>query len=179
MSGVCAAHIRARTPLQYSASTLRHRRRCRYDCGRFIQQSYYGCEDGSDWPPGRPWRWNPVQCGSWQNAPARVLKCALEGGRITTEVQPRNWAGQQLLEDVVMRSDINIASDHIHIRFGFQYSGSTAHPVRIQELPAVFVSRRLGQLVFYDGPEPWQGKALQHKTPGPTNGAGKRAACCS
>jgi hypothetical protein len=41
--------------------------------------------------------------------------------------------------------------------------------VRIQELPAVFVCRRLGELVFYDGPQPWQGKALQRKAPGPTN----------
>lgn len=30
--------------------------RCRYDCGRFIQQSYYGRQDGSDWN-GKPWRW--------------------------------------------------------------------------------------------------------------------------
>lgn len=29
-----------------------------YDCGRFIQQSYYGADDGSDWN-GQPWRWNP------------------------------------------------------------------------------------------------------------------------
>lgn len=142
----------------------------RYDCGRFIQQSYYGCDDGSDWC-GRPWRWNPVQGGSWQNAPARVLQCGVEDGRIVSEVHPRNWAGQQLLEDVVMRSDINVAGDHIHVRFGFRHDGSTAHPVRIQELPAIFVSRRLSQLTFYDGPEPWQGKALQVKTPGSVNGA--------
>jgi hypothetical protein len=29
-----------------------------FDCGRFLQQSYYGIEDGSDWN-GKPWRWNP------------------------------------------------------------------------------------------------------------------------
>lgn len=28
---------------------------CRFDCGRFIQQSYYGRQDGSDWN-GKPWR---------------------------------------------------------------------------------------------------------------------------
>jgi hypothetical protein len=33
-----------------------------YDLGRYIQQSYYGKEDGSNWN-GQPWRWNPVQCG--------------------------------------------------------------------------------------------------------------------
>lgn len=63
-----------------------------YDCGRFIQQSYYGREDGSDWN-GQPWKWNPVQGGSWQNQPANVHKCCAEGGALVTVVNPRNWAG--------------------------------------------------------------------------------------
>lgn len=29
-----------------------------WDSGRLIQQSYYGCHDGSCWT-GKPWRWNP------------------------------------------------------------------------------------------------------------------------
>jgi len=37
-----------------------------YDVGRYVQQSYYGDEDGSDWN-GKPWRYNPVQGGSWKN----------------------------------------------------------------------------------------------------------------
>ena len=36
-----------------------------YDHGRFIQQSYYGDPDGSDWN-GKPWRYNPIQGGSWR-----------------------------------------------------------------------------------------------------------------
>ncbi len=32
-----------------------------YDCGRMLQQSYYGCDDGSCWFK-QPWRWNP---GGW------------------------------------------------------------------------------------------------------------------
>ncbi len=35
-----------------------------YDEGRFVQQSYYGQKDGSDWH-GKPWVYNPVQGGSW------------------------------------------------------------------------------------------------------------------
>lgn len=85
---------------------------CRYDCGRFIQQSYYGRQDGSDWN-GKPWSWNPVQCGSWQNHPARVLQCSLGGpNHIITQVNPRNWAGQQLCEDVTMRADIKFNGKH-------------------------------------------------------------------
>jgi hypothetical protein len=44
-----------------------------YDVGRYVQQSYYGDEDGSDWN-GKPWRYNPVQGGSWKNVPAEVME---------------------------------------------------------------------------------------------------------
>jgi len=43
----------------------------------------------------------------------------------------------------------------------FEYTGTTTHPSRIQELPAVFVVRRLSQLMFYDGDKPWTGGMLQ------------------
>ena len=33
-----------------------------FDAGRMLQQSWYGCTDGSCWLD-RPWRWNPVQAG--------------------------------------------------------------------------------------------------------------------
>jgi hypothetical protein len=116
-----------------------------FDCGRFVQQSYYGADDGSDWN-GKPWRWNPVQGGSWQNRPARVLECAkVEHNRLRTAVVPRNWAGQELCEDVVMRAEITLQNDHIHLEHTFEYSGTAPHPPRIQELPAVFVARRLSQ----------------------------------
>jgi hypothetical protein len=38
-----------------------------YDAGRMMQQSYYGNEDGSFWAQ-TPWRYNPVQAGSWQTS---------------------------------------------------------------------------------------------------------------
>ncbi|KAF6253016.1 hypothetical protein COO60DRAFT_1549570 [Scenedesmus sp. NREL 46B-D3] len=139
-----------------------------YDCGRFIQQSYYGRQDGSDWN-GKPWSWNPVQCGSWQNRPARVLECSKKGNCIVTQVNPRNWAGQQLCDDVWMRADISLVGKHADLKFTVKHDGCDDHPVRIQELPAVFLSRKLGQLVFYDGPEPWQGKTLTIKQPGQVN----------
>lgn len=44
-------------------------------------------------------------------------------------------------------------------RFTMSYTGTDEHEVRIQELPAVFLTRRLSELVFYDGPNPWQVEA--------------------
>lgn len=136
-----------------------------FDCGRFVQQSYYGKDDGSNWN-GQPWRWNPVQGGSWQNRPARVLECTRPSGNVLrTRVNPRNWAGQELLDDVTMSAIITLQPDHIHLEHTFEYSGADEHPMRIQELPAVFVVRRLSQLVFYAGDKPWTGGILQEKTP--------------
>lgn len=34
-----------------------------WDSGRLIQQSYYGCEDGSCWSD-KPWNWNPGKTAS-------------------------------------------------------------------------------------------------------------------
>jgi hypothetical protein len=75
---------------------------------------------------------------------------------LTTAVVCRRRAGQQLCDDVWMRADISLAGKHADLKFTVKYNGSDDNPVRIQELPAVFLSRKLGQLVFYDGPEPWQ-----------------------
>jgi hypothetical protein len=47
--------------------------------GRLLQQSFYGCVDGSCWA-NRPWLWNPVQGGSWQNAPGLTTKKLVKTG---------------------------------------------------------------------------------------------------
>ena len=72
-----------------------------WDVGRLVQQSYYGNPDGSVWPmDGQklPWRWNPVQGGSWDNQPGVLLGHAVqEDGRcFATYGMPRNWAGGQV-----------------------------------------------------------------------------------
>jgi hypothetical protein len=94
--------------------------------------------------------------GSWQNQPAKVMKCGQEGDSICTSVNPRNWAGQQLCEDVIMSSKVTLEGDKAHIAFSLKYTGAAENPVRIQELPAVFFNRNLSQLWFYDGGEPWK-----------------------
>jgi hypothetical protein len=63
-----------------------------------------------------------------------------------------------------MRADISLAGKHADLKFTVKYNGCDDNPVRIQELPAVFLSRKLGQLVFYDGPEPWQVRSASRIT---------------
>ncbi|KAI8470613.1 MAG: hypothetical protein J3K34DRAFT_419758 [Monoraphidium minutum] len=142
-----------------------------WDCGRLMQQSYYGCDDASCWA-ARPWRWNPVQCGSWQNRPARLLSSAVEGAppaRVLTSALPRNWGGQQLLEDVIMTSDYRMAADHLAAAYSMAYNGASPQPLRTQETPAFFADRRLSVLAFYEGPAPWSDGGLRFTMPGGTN----------
>jgi hypothetical protein len=47
--------------------------------GRLLQQSFYGCVDASCWA-NRPWLWNPVQGGSWQNAPGLTITSKVKAG---------------------------------------------------------------------------------------------------
>jgi hypothetical protein len=48
-----------------------------------------------------------------------------------TAVNPRNWGGQQLLEDVVMKADIQLQADHVHV----VGRGGLAPPCRSAYLP--------------------------------------------
>ena len=74
-----------------------------FDTGRFIQQSYYGDPDGSDWN-GKPWTYNPVQGGSWKNKPSKLLefKRDQKAGTIIAKTMPRSWSGGALCPEAIM-----------------------------------------------------------------------------
>jgi hypothetical protein len=53
-------------------------------------------------------RWNPVQGGSWQNGPPKLVSNSMGGHSVTTTSVPRNWGGQELLDDVLMTTETEI-----------------------------------------------------------------------
>lgn len=110
----------------------------RFDLGRYVQQSWYGEEDGSDWN-GKPWRWNPVQAGNWQNRPAKVTAFSSTDVSIEATTVPVHWATGKRLDEVELRQKIELHDHLVRIHFSMRYSGETAHPLQDQELPAVFV----------------------------------------
>ncbi|MBL9172086.1 MAG: hypothetical protein JNL10_01005, partial [Verrucomicrobiales bacterium] len=80
---------------------------------------------------------------------------------------PRNWAGGELLRDVVMEQWIQLDGLVAQVRFRFEYTGTKIHPPQDQEIPAVFCEPSLGTLVTYDGDRPWTGDAtLRRAQPG-------------
>lgn len=138
------------------------------DKGRFIQQSYYGEKDGSLWG-SKPWNWNPVQGGGSSesgSSPAKVLESKVSKNSIYIKSLPKHWATGEDIVDAIMEETISLKGNLAHIVYTFRYNGTTVHPNRAQELPAVFVDYALPNLVFYKGEKPFTKDTLTSVIPG-------------
>lgn len=49
-----------------------------------------------------------MQGGSWQNGPSKLLESSRGAGSVSVAAVPRNWGGQQLLDDVMMLTDTEL-----------------------------------------------------------------------
>lgn len=137
-----------------------------FDHGRYVQQSFYGDADGSDWN-GTPWRYNPVQGGSWKNQPSAVTETSVRDGVIYVKTRPRQWAAGTEVTDMVYEQWTRLDGGLVRLRFRMTYSGTVSHAARHQELPAVFVEPRFAVLAICEKPAPaWQEAALVRRQPG-------------
>jgi hypothetical protein len=137
-----------------------------FDHGRYVQQSYYGNKDGSDWN-GKPWRYNPVQGGSWKGASATVLEANESKNSLYVKTQPRQWASGLDVTDLLMEQWLTLDGNLARLKFRMTYTGSAAHQATHQELPAMFVMPDYETLVFCEkGQAPWTNAPLSHKEPG-------------
>lgn len=118
-----------------------------YDEGRFIQQSYYGQTDGSDWN-GKPWVYNPIQGGSWLRVPAKVHEFKKTSNEIYARIEPRHWASGVLCPEMVMEQTITLDGDVAKISFSMKYVGPDQGEPRHQELPAVFIDGALPNFYY-------------------------------
>jgi hypothetical protein len=57
-----------------------------------------------------------VQGGSWHNAAPKLLASSTFGDMISTSALPRNWGGQNLLEDVVMTTQTRMLPNMVKVR---------------------------------------------------------------
>lgn len=139
-----------------------------FDHGRYIQQSFYGDKDGSDWN-GKPWCYNPVQGGSWKGKPATVLESKVEEHRLYVKTRPRQWASGEEVNDMIMEQWHRVEGGLARLRYRMTYTGKTAHQSRKhQELPAVFVNPQRHTLVYCDAKEAaWTDAPLTRRQPGP------------
>jgi hypothetical protein len=130
-----------------------------FDKGRFIQQSYYGRVDGSEWA-GKPWRWNPVQGGGYRGEAAEEVTVTRDGDTLRVVSTPRHWATGERVDEAEMESVITLRGAVAELEFKFRYTGKESHPPQHQEMPAVFVDAEYPNLVYTVGGE------LQRKVPG-------------
>ena len=147
----------------FSTASEKHNLLNHNDEGRFVQQSYYGDEDGSKWN-GNSWRWNPVQGGSWQGKKASITSKSISDSKITVSTCPMHWATGELLTECSMTEVITLEGDCAHIQYSFTNSGKS-HKARHQEMPAVFCDYDLGSLVYYKGSKPWTGDVVTRTVP--------------
>ncbi len=137
-----------------------------FDPGRYVQQSYYGNEDGSNWN-GQPWRYNGVQGGDWHGLPSTVLEFKSETPTtLYAKTKPRHWTTSKLLEDMIMEEWITLEGPLAHVKFKMTYTGTLNHKAHHQELPAFFVEPEFNTLAYVEK-EPWKNTPLTRKKLGP------------
>jgi hypothetical protein len=140
----------------------------RFDHGRYIQQSYYGDDDGSDWN-GKPWCYNPVQGGSWKGEPSTLLESRIKEERLYVKTQPRQWASGEHVSEMYMEQWLSLDGGLARLKYRMTHMGATEHASKKhQEMPAVFVAPKLNTLVFCEASQPaWTNAALTRRQPGP------------
>jgi hypothetical protein len=150
-----------------------------YDHGRYVQQSYYGDKDGSDWN-GKPWRFNPVQGGSWKGVPATVIEHNVEDDRLYVKSRPRHWASGADISDMFLEQWVRLDGGFARLKYRMTYTGKASHTNKThQELPAVFVDAKLHTLVFCNESQPpWINAPLTRLQPGPPGSQGNIVDTC-
>ena len=132
----------------FGESTTKRNLLNHFDEGRFVQQSYYGQKDGSDWN-GKPWVYNPIQGGSWQRVPAKVREFKKTSKALYARIEPRHWANGELCPEMVMEETLSLDGAVAKISFRMKYAGEDQGKPRHQELPAVFIDGALPNF-FYE-----------------------------
>lgn len=127
------------------------------DEGRFIQQSYYGNKDDSMWGK-RPWRYNPVQGGSYKGEDAKTLEFRQTDKEIYAKIEPLHWANAKPCPEAIMRERITLDGPLAKVRMRMDFTGETQEKPTHQEMPAMFVDFDLPHLIFEN-----QGKLVRHE----------------
>jgi hypothetical protein len=117
------------------------------DEGRFIQQSYYGDRDASQWG-NKPWTYNPVQGGSYKGEDATTLAFTRSETELYAKVEPLHWASAAKCPEAIMQQWITLDGAVATIRMRMEYTGPSQKANAHQEMPAMFVDYALPHLMF-------------------------------
>lgn len=140
----------------------------RYDRGRYLQQSYYGDEDGSQWN-GRPWRYNPVQGGDWRGSTPRLVEWQATDQEIHCTSHAIHWASGMMLSEFRLSQSIQLEEGIVAGHMAMEYLGDRSHAARHQEIPALFIDAHWNELLVAGAGQAWSGQGARSVYPGASN----------
>jgi|694.fasta_scaffold03621_21 hypothetical protein len=140
----------------------------RYDRGRYLQQSYYGDEDGSKWNE-TPWRYNPVQGGDWRGGTPRLLEWHASDQEIRCISHAIHWASGKILPEFRLSQSIRLEESLVVGRMAMEYVGERSHAARHQEIPALFIDSDWNELLVAGAGRAWSHQAMRSVYPGSKN----------
>jgi hypothetical protein len=88
-------------------------------------------------------RWNPVQGGSWQNGPPKLLASSMGAASLTVASVPRNWGGQQLLDEVLMVTETELHPNVVKVGRGPRRPSQFAGTVGVSQQVALLGEHQL------------------------------------
>lgn len=140
----------------------------RYDRGRYLQQSYYGDEDGSKWND-TPWRYNPVQGGDWRGGTPRLVEWNATDQEVRCTSHAVHWASGKTLPEFRLSQAIRLEGGLLVGRMAMEYLGERSHAARHQEIPALFIDSDWNELLVAGAGQAWSKQAVRSVYPGSRN----------
>jgi hypothetical protein len=140
----------------------------RYDRGRYLQQSYYGDEDGTKWND-TPWRYNPVQGGDWRGGTPQLLEWHASDQEIRCISHAIHWASGKSLPEFRLSQSIRLEESLVVGRMAMEYVGERSHAARHQEIPALFIDSHWNELLMAGAGQAWSNQAARSVYPGAKN----------
>jgi hypothetical protein len=140
----------------------------RYDRGRYLQQSYYGDEDGSKWNDA-PWRYNPVQGGDWRGGTPRLVEWHASDREIRCTSDAIHWASGKPLPEFRLSQTVHLEESLVVGHMAMEYLGEVSHAARHQEIPALFIDSYWHELVLAGAGQAWSKQELRSVYPGARN----------
>lgn len=140
----------------------------RYDRGRYLQQSYYGDEDGSKWNDA-PWRYNPVQGGDWRGGTPRLVEWHASDREIRCTSDAIHWASGKPLPEFRLSQTVHLEESLVVGHMAMEYLGEVSHAARHQEIPALFIDSYWHELLLAGAGQAWSKQELRSVYPGARN----------
>lgn len=134
------------------------------DFGRYFNFSPY---DGGDQYVCQPnncfttWGWNPLQTGSVDSFPAKVLEYRRTNDSVYIKTQAVNWGHGSQYADVIFETWAWERTNYFELLIRLNHTGEDTHQLASAEFPAAYFGKALPIQYGYTGSEPFSAAPIQ------------------